>query len=55
MTFLSDDEFLTCEDCGVQNETVEECLDPGALEVDGEEIEVMLCEDCYQQRCDETI
>lgn len=39
-----------CERCGADGAPV---IDPYALEIDGEEIEVVLCGDCYQERCDD--
>lgn len=45
------EEFLKCEDCGVQNETVITTICPYAQEITDEEIEVDLCPDCYDERC----
>ena len=45
--------MLTCQDCGIKSEEVEETVCPYAEDIYGEIIEVRLCQDCYDQRCDD--
>jgi len=47
------EEFLICEDCGRSDSTVEESFCPFAEEIYGEEIDVVLCIDCYNERADD--
>ena len=42
---------LCCQDCGATDETVRECFCPYANEINDEQIEVVLCQDCYHERC----
>ena len=42
-----------CEDCEKEKETVCERFCPLAEGLDNEEVEVTLCDDCYQTRCDD--
>ena len=46
-------EYLTCQDCGTQDRTVRETHCPYAYEINDEEKEVTLCQDCYSNRCQE--
>jgi hypothetical protein len=41
---------LVCNNCGKRRADVKECYDPYAKEVNNEEIETRLCEDCYQEK-----
>jgi hypothetical protein len=45
--------LLTCDDCGEKNETVKYTCCPFALEINGEDIPMNLCDDCHQQRADD--
>ncbi|MGH7974813.1 MAG: hypothetical protein ACREBR_04760 [bacterium] len=45
------DEELLCDMCGEPE--AETCLDPYTMDIEGEEIEINLCEECYQIRCDD--
>lgn len=42
---------LICEDCGKEDETVYETNCPFAEEIYGDEIPVIICPDCYHERC----
>lgn len=42
-----DDELLTCEDCGVTNESVETVICPYNEDINGTEVEVTICVECY--------
>jgi hypothetical protein len=44
---------MICQSCGKDSEDVVECLDPYALEINDEEVEVVLCPDCLQDRADD--
>ncbi|MDA3958387.1 hypothetical protein [Oceanispirochaeta sp.] len=46
-------EYLTCDICGKEDETVEEIIDPYVLEIDGIEELITLCDDCYENRRDD--
>jgi hypothetical protein len=46
-------DFLKCQDCGKENETVCECLCPYAEDVNEEEIEIVVCDECYRKRSDD--
>jgi hypothetical protein len=41
------DDLLTCEDCGVTNDTVETTICPYNEDMYGTEIEVTICVECY--------
>lgn len=41
---------LTCEVCGSRNEKVEKTLCPYAQDVEGRDIEAILCPGCYESR-----
>jgi hypothetical protein len=42
---------LTCDDCGKKGPDVQRTMCPYASEINNEEIECDLCEDCYYERC----
>tara|TARA_R110000851_G_scaffold332834_2_gene510116 strand:- start:11 stop:151 length:141 start_codon:yes stop_codon:yes gene_type:complete len=42
--------MLKCDDCGKTNRTVEKTTCPYASEIQEEEVEVYLCNDCYLER-----
>jgi hypothetical protein len=44
---------MICDGCHKEKEDVRSCLDPYAKEINDEEIDMNLCEDCYQNRCDD--
>lgn len=41
---------LVCEDCGVIGGTTEETICPYAEDIQGIELEIVLCHDCYNSR-----
>lgn len=43
----------TCQDCGIENETVTQTTCPFAEEIHGDIIVITVCNDCHQQRCDD--
>lgn len=43
-------EHLKCQDCGVINDTVKITFCPYAQELNGEKIEITVCDDCYVDR-----
>ena len=43
--------YLKCEDCGKENDDVEETYCPFAEEIYNENIRVTICKDCYHERC----
>jgi hypothetical protein len=45
------EEELTCEDCGVQNETVKDGVCPYAQDIHYKDVECTLCPHCYHERC----
>jgi len=45
------DEVLKCQDCGKQDETVRHDTCPYAGEISGSTIEIVICPDCYHERC----
>lgn len=42
--------YLTCQNCGAKDETVQVTYDPYALDVNDETIEVIICDYCYGER-----
>lgn len=42
--------FLECNDCHVKSAEVQVCNDPYCLEINDEEVEVQLCDNCYSDR-----
>ncbi len=46
-------DYSKCEDCGEENETVSIVDCPFAEEINDEEIEAVLCANCYQNRRDD--
>ncbi len=44
---------LHCQDCGKIGDDVEETICPYADEIDGEVLEVVLCDQCYKNRSDD--
>jgi len=47
---MSEEEILTCEDCGKSDATVKEVNCPFAQEIYGKTIDCVLCEDCRRDR-----
>ena len=45
-------DIMKCDDCGKESDDVEIVVDPYAQEIDGIEVEVPLCPDCYQAKVD---
>jgi len=45
--------YLKCEHCGAEDETVERVADPYILDLYKEEELVNLCEECFTRRADE--
>lgn len=45
------DEVLKCKDCGKQDETVRRDTCPYASEINDSTIEIIICPDCYHERC----
>lgn len=45
------DESLVCQDCGCSDDTVRPKTCPYAEEISGTRIEIVICPDCYHQRC----
>lgn len=43
-------DYEICEDCGSESEDVEERLCPFAEEIEGIEIYVTICDNCYRNR-----
>ncbi|CAB4168838.1 hypothetical protein UFOVP581_3 [uncultured Caudovirales phage] len=43
-------EFLKCQDCGKQDDTVREDECPFASEVNDSVVEIIICPDCYSER-----
>lgn len=46
-------EFLVCEECGIENNTVEARIDPYIRDLFGEEIEIIVCDNCYTKMSDD--
>ena len=46
-------DLLECMFCHKQTPDVRPTLDPYAREINEEDIEVDICDDCYQDRCDD--
>ena len=46
-------EYLECEDCGKQDETVRQDICPFTEEIDGIILPVVICPQCFDARCDE--
>jgi len=44
------EEELKCQYCGKRDDTVVLCNDPFTLEIEGEEVEICVCPDCYEER-----
>lgn len=44
---------MICEFCDKEKPDVEERVDPFAFELHNEEWRVLICDDCYQIRCDD--
>lgn len=42
--------LMKCQDCGVEDETVEQTFCPFAEEIDNKKIEIVVCRKCYQER-----
>lgn len=42
--------MLECQDCGKKDETVIETFCPYARDVNDEDVEITVCEDCYGER-----
>ncbi len=42
--------LLVCDSCHKAKKDVQVCLDPYALDVNNEEVEVQLCDDCCTER-----
>lgn len=45
------EKFLTCQDCGKQDETVSETTCPFAEEIHEIIVDITVCKDCYHERC----
>ena len=43
--------LLCCQDCGKQDETVRNDICPYAEEINGSRIPIVICPDCYHERC----
>lgn len=41
--------FLTCDSCHKAKKDVQTCIDPYSLDVNNEEVETNLCDDCYSE------
>ena len=46
-------DYLSCDECGVEDETVKETVDPFMEEIYCEAIKCNLCANCYNLSCDE--
>lgn len=44
-------DLLCCEDCGKQDDTVRNDICPYAEEIDDIDIPIVICPDCYHERC----
>jgi hypothetical protein len=44
------DDFLICDDCGVQNPEVNQVYCPYQEDINGKKVLVNLCHDCYTER-----
>ena len=44
-------DYLQCDDCGQIKEDVEHTVCPYAEDIHGEIVEVILCGDCFHERC----
>ena len=47
-------ELLTCEDCGARNSFVTRTMCPFEEDVNGREVQITVCNDCYNSRCRDT-
>lgn len=47
------DKFSCCEDCGKKDETVRHTTCPYAEEVSDERVSIIVCSDCYRERCND--
>ncbi len=43
--------LLCCEDCGKQDDTVRHDICPYASEINDSHIPIVICPDCYYERC----
>jgi hypothetical protein len=43
--------MFKCDDCGKENPDVKKTFCPYEDDVNDEQIEVYLCDDCYDERC----
>jgi len=48
---MTEETHLICEDCGKQDETVRNDDCPYAEDVCDVKIPIVICEDCYYERC----
>jgi len=46
-------DYLVCQNCGKVGPDVTEGCDPYAADVEGRDVPVVWCEDCYQERADD--
>lgn len=44
---------ITCQDCGVDADDVRERLCPYALDINDTEVDIVVCDLCYQERADD--
>ena len=47
----NEDKNLKCDDCGQVNSSVKYTLFPYEEEINDKEVELLLCDDCYDDRC----
>jgi hypothetical protein len=45
--------MLKCEYCGKEDDTVRDRFDPYDYEINDIKREIVICDDCYQQRADD--
>lgn len=43
--------YLSCDDCGKEDEDVYETTCPYAEEINGQMLEICVCPECYAERC----
>jgi hypothetical protein len=44
---------LKCQDCGIQDETVYKTMCPYAGDVEGKDVPIVVCKNCYNTRLDD--